>query len=78
MAGSGTQAQLLKSIVEIGHMLGISITAEGVEGERQLKMLQDIGCDELQGYSLARPMVSADLVAFCRGQQVRTQAGAAR
>ena len=78
MAGSGTQAQLLKSIVEIGHMLGISITAEGVEAERQLKMLQDIGCDELQGYALARPMMSADLVAFCRGRQVRTHAGAAR
>ena len=41
-------------------------------------MLQDIGCDELQGYALARPMASADLVTFLRGQRVRTQAGAAR
>jgi EAL domain-containing protein (putative c-di-GMP-specific phosphodiesterase class I) len=78
MAGSGTQTQLLSSIVEIGHVLGISITAEGVETDWQLKMLQDIGCDELQGYALARPMASADLVAFCRGEQVRTRAGAAR
>ena len=78
MEGSGTQAQLLKSIVEIGHALGISITAEGVETDRQVKMLQEIGCDELQGYALARPMLSADLVAFCRAGQVRTQAGAAR
>lgn len=78
MAASGTKAQLLKSIVEIGHVLGISITAEGVETDWQIKMLQDIGCDELQGYALARPMASADLVTFLRGQRVRSQAGAAR
>jgi diguanylate cyclase (GGDEF)-like protein len=77
VVGSVTQVQLLKSIVEIGHVLGIRITAEGVETDSQVKILQDIGCDELQGYALARPMMSADLVTFCRGHQVRTRAGAA-
>ena len=77
LAGSATQVQLLKSIVEIGHMLGISITAEGVETDLQRRMLQDIGCDELQGYGLARPMLSDDLVAFCRRGPLRSAAVAA-
>lgn len=77
LAGSVTQVQLLKSIVEIGHMLGISITAEGVETDLQRRMLQDIGCDELQGYGLARPMLSDDLVAFCRRGPLRGAAVAA-
>jgi diguanylate cyclase (GGDEF)-like protein len=66
MEGSQTQAQLLTSIIEIGHLLGISITAEGVENDRQIQMLQALGCDELQGYALARPMTSADLITFLR------------
>jgi len=68
MEGSQTQAQLMTSIIEIGHLLGISITAEGVENDRQIAMLQAIGCDELQGYALARPMTSDQLIAFLRGR----------
>lgn len=71
MAVSQTQAQLMTSIVEIGHLLGISITAEGVETDRQIAMLQAIGCDELQGYALARPMTSAGLIEFLRDRALR-------
>ncbi len=53
---SDQQAQLLRSIVEIGHLLGMSIIAEGVETEGQRRILTDIRCDHLQGYLLARPM----------------------
>lgn len=68
MEASQTQAQLMTSIIEIGHLLGISITAEGVENDRQIAMLQAIGCDELQGYALARPMPRDELETFLRGR----------
>ena len=61
IATSDMQAQLLRSIVEIGHLQGIAIIAEGVETETQRALLQAMGCDELQGFALARPMQARDL-----------------
>ena len=66
MDRSLTNAKLTNSIIEIGHLLDISITAEGVENERQIGMLQAIGCDELQGFALSRPMTSGGLIDFIR------------
>ena len=60
------QRQLVRSIVEIGHLLGISIIAEGVETEAQRALLEQMECDEVQGFVLARPMEAADLEAFLR------------
>ena len=65
---SDMQAQLLRSIVEIGHLQGITIIAEGVETEAQRVLLLAMGCDELQGFALARPMEADDLAAFLRDQ----------
>jgi diguanylate cyclase (GGDEF)-like protein/PAS domain S-box-containing protein len=64
---SDQQAQLLRSIVEIGHLLGMSIVAEGVETEGQRRILTDIRCDHLQGFLLARPMPGPDLMRFLSG-----------
>lgn len=47
---------LLHSIVGVGHGLGLTVTAEGVENEAELAVVQACGCDLLQGYLLARPM----------------------
>lgn len=66
ISASEVQSQLLKSIIKIGHLLGISITAEGVETKEQVKILKSIGCDELQGYGLGMPMLSSDLVQWWR------------
>ena len=46
---------LLASIVDLAHVLGLSVTAEGVESEAQLEDLQKLGCDTAQGYHLAHP-----------------------
>jgi EAL domain-containing protein (putative c-di-GMP-specific phosphodiesterase class I) len=48
---------LLASIVDLAHVLGLSVTAEGVEHEAQLEDLKQLGCDTAQGYLLARPLV---------------------
>ena len=64
IATSDMLAQLLRSIIEIGHLQGIAIIAEGVETETQRAMLQAMGCDELQGFALARPMTAVEIGAY--------------
>jgi EAL domain-containing protein (putative c-di-GMP-specific phosphodiesterase class I) len=46
---------IVATIVDLGHALGLSVTAEGVEHQAQLEELQNLGCDTAQGYHLARP-----------------------
>lgn len=47
---------VVKSIVDLGHSLGLRTTAEGVENEQTLHFVKSIGCDLAQGYFIARPM----------------------
>jgi diguanylate cyclase (GGDEF)-like protein len=47
---------LLASIVDLAHVLGLSVTAEGVEHQTQLEDLKRFGCDTAQGYLLAHPL----------------------
>ncbi len=47
---------LCETIVSIGRSLDITIVAEGVETEAQLRKLQAMGCDEVQGYLLSKPV----------------------
>jgi diguanylate cyclase len=51
-------AAVMRSIVSLGAELGIEVIAEGVETEAQLQMLTDIGCPQVQGYLLGRPMIA--------------------
>lgn len=49
----------VRAIVTLGHSLGKRVVAEGVETERQLTLLRQFGCDEAQGFLLARPQSAA-------------------
>ena len=51
---------LLRSIVSIGHSLGLTVTAEGVENAEELACITAAGCDQIQGYFLAKPMDRPD------------------
>jgi EAL domain-containing protein (putative c-di-GMP-specific phosphodiesterase class I) len=63
---SPSQRRLVSSIIEIGRSQNIDIVAEGVETMEHAKILKDLGCHILQGYALARPMTSEQLIEFCR------------
>ncbi|WP_431324012.1 bifunctional diguanylate cyclase/phosphodiesterase [Rhizobium sp. YTU87027] len=65
---SRSQRRLVSSIIEIGRSQNIDIVAEGVETMEHAKILRDLGCHLLQGYALARPMSSKQLVEFCRAK----------
>ena len=47
---------LVDSMVKIGHNLGHSIIAEGVEDSAQLSVLENMGCETIQGYLFSKPI----------------------
>ena len=47
--------QIVRSIIALGHHLGMCVIAEGVEDEEQAKIVRNLGCDLAQGYLYARP-----------------------
>ncbi|RST29594.1 EAL domain-containing protein [Sphingomonas ginkgonis] len=52
---------LITSIIALGHALGLSVTAEGVETKQQLALLRAAGCDEFQGYLFGHPVSAEEL-----------------
>jgi EAL domain-containing protein (putative c-di-GMP-specific phosphodiesterase class I) len=52
------------TIVELGHRLGKTVVAEGVEVVEAMEALRRLGCDTAQGYWIARPMPAAELTRF--------------
>jgi diguanylate cyclase (GGDEF)-like protein len=55
-------AAISTAIIALGHALGLTVTAEGVETEAHVNLLREQGCDEMQGYFFSRP-VTADRLA---------------
>jgi len=58
-----SDAVIARTVVALGHTLGLQVIAEGVETTAQRDALIDIGCDAFQGYLFARPMPWAELEA---------------
>jgi EAL domain-containing protein (putative c-di-GMP-specific phosphodiesterase class I) len=48
-------AAITQAVVALAHSLGMKVVAEGVESPEQLAILRRLGCDEAQGFLLARP-----------------------
>ncbi len=52
--------RIIELILDIAKYLGVPVVAEGVETETQMQMLQNAGCDYVQGYYFSRPLPAAD------------------
>jgi EAL domain-containing protein (putative c-di-GMP-specific phosphodiesterase class I) len=52
---------LVQSAIDLGHNLGMTVVAEGVEDHQTLVALQDLGADVIQGYYLGRPMAESPM-----------------
>ena len=59
MERDARDAKIVRSTIDLAHNLGVSVVAEGVESAKAWKLLQALGCDEGQGYFIARPMPEA-------------------
>jgi diguanylate cyclase (GGDEF)-like protein len=57
-------AVIISAIVALSTSLGMTPLAEGVETDRQLHLLQEAGCNQIQGYLLGRPMPKTDFLAM--------------
>ncbi|MBM5570817.1 MULTISPECIES: putative bifunctional diguanylate cyclase/phosphodiesterase [Deefgea] len=53
---------IVRSMIEIGHILGLKVVAEGVETIGIWQALAVMGCDEVQGYLIAKPMAANELL----------------
>lgn len=51
-------AAIVRTIVTLGHALGVVVIAEGVETAEQLEYLMSVGCDVLQGFLFSKPLSS--------------------
>ncbi len=60
------EAAFLNILVTLGHTLGLSVTAEGVETTTQAEVLRSIGCESGQGWHLGRPATADAIVAQLR------------
>jgi EAL domain-containing protein (putative c-di-GMP-specific phosphodiesterase class I) len=52
---------ITRSVISLGHGLGLAVVAEGVENERQLSALRQSGCDHYQGFQFSPAVVVEDL-----------------
>ena len=58
---------IIRAVVALADSLNIATTAEGVETESELAMVQQLGCKKIQGYYFGRPMVFADSLELFKG-----------
>ncbi|WP_324278491.1 EAL domain-containing protein [Blastococcus brunescens] len=56
MTTASHDAVLVRTAIDLGHNLGLTVVAEGVEGAEHVAALRALGCDIAQGYHYARPM----------------------
>jgi diguanylate cyclase (GGDEF)-like protein len=66
--GAGSARALLRSIVELGHNLGMEVLAEGVEQAGQMQAVRELGCDTAQGFHFSAPLTAEVFALRARGE----------
>ncbi|MNE60713.1 Phytochrome-like protein cph2 [compost metagenome] len=56
LSSDGNDRAVVQAIINLGKAMGLTVTAEGVETEQQLKALSKEKCHEVQGFYLSRPI----------------------
>ncbi|HEX5585332.1 putative bifunctional diguanylate cyclase/phosphodiesterase [Gaiella sp.] len=74
MAESSTDMAIVRTILDLGSNLDLSVVAEGIESRRTRSILEGLGCPLAQGYAFGRPMPAAQLAALIARGGVRRRA----
>ena len=61
MRDAGYPRNIVAMIVSLAHTLGLKVIAEGVEDDEQVRLLRDLGCDQIQGYLVSRPVPAEEV-----------------
>ena len=78
MLEDSADAAIVHAVIALGHTLGLSVVAEGVESWPMAQALIALGVDELQGYWFSRPLAVPDFVQWVKGQPEVTERRRAR
>jgi diguanylate cyclase (GGDEF)-like protein len=70
MDSDQNDAALVRSAIDLGHNLGLTVVAEGVENAAHVAALRGLGCDVAQGYHYARPMPADELTTWLTGRDL--------
>jgi EAL domain-containing protein (putative c-di-GMP-specific phosphodiesterase class I)/GGDEF domain-containing protein len=60
---------IVSSTISLGHKLGLSVVAEGVENKKSLMLLNDFQCDYVQGYYLSRPLTAENFIKWYKNYE---------
>ncbi|HEV8392386.1 MAG TPA: EAL domain-containing response regulator [Dongiaceae bacterium] len=58
---SAESRSIVRVVIDLAHALGMKAVAEGVESVEALDLLRELGCDQAQGYFIARPIAAGDV-----------------
>lgn len=74
LVGLGTDAQalpVLRALVDLSRSFGLPVVTEGVETEAQLRIVQELGVERVQGYLLGRPVPESEIEATAHAAEAR-------
>ncbi len=65
-----TARTILESSIDLAKKLDIFIVAEGVETKEELSMVEKLGCDQIQGFYIAKPLLANEFEKFIRSESI--------
>jgi EAL domain-containing protein (putative c-di-GMP-specific phosphodiesterase class I) len=74
----GDDVAIVRAIVDLGRHLGLEVVAEGIEDQTTWDLLASMGCDLVQGWHLARPMPTDELLAWLAARESPARRGGLR
>ncbi|MCU7554318.1 EAL domain-containing protein [Alteromonas sp. ASW11-19] len=73
LATDKNDQQIVKTVLSLAHIFGLSVVAEGVEDDTTLALLADWGCDIAQGYYISKPVAAPVLLEWLDSTPYNTQ-----
>ena len=64
LATNNKNQAILRSMIDMGARMGMRVVAEGVESFREMQALQKLGCHEVQGFFISRPLPALEVLSF--------------
>ena len=78
IGASDEAEQIVRSIADLGHNLGLSLCAEGIECEEALSFVQSVGCESAQGYLVSKPVPPTEIDGLVRASLRNPESAAIR